>query len=704
MEHILRLRLDKAKELLRNTDLAITDIAMDVGFGSHTHFTRTFSKRAGLTPSAFRILSRKQMGAELDTNKNGKQNSRIISNIPAEMELGRLWQPLCGTWIHKEGIVWGTAEEDTVLRYARRLPENFAIQLELRFTPTKELGQTEFHLRLEDNENQQTYCLFKLGINDNTSGTLARTGLAMQGNFGAVFKPNHWQKVRVELKDDHLQLRLDDEMLFRFRDPFPAPYLGRCKLSFGSWRSNIQIRNISIEDLGFLPLIRTVRQGDSLFNLQLYDQARDFYMRLLESDVSFADQMELHYKIAMCYVRQGLYAEARPRLLKVATLPLRDFWGQHARLALLEVGWKEGRHENLVLEMKQLFGHKPLCDGIRQMAKEAADQYNLNGFYTRALKLQQMLSEVENKSVLCRQNHLDLAEALITLNHFEQAEKELLRLAESTAGLNQIHTYTLLTLADVQLYQGKTSECMQTLELARSRTQNQTMLAHCDIHFAGVLRSQERMPESIALLEDVPRKYPNVGRLAQYAELMASLTWCALENCDEALRILERIKQKSPDHPNLAAGSGSKFLFVPHLVKGDFLQAAEIIHRDAQHNDDRAALHALQAIRAGIVFELAGNVKAARKIWSNVTRRYPSSAVPFLGMLAHNLLGGSVDQLESMPYPMFNRSEIFYLVALLEEKRGEKSAADLLEMSWKEDRSLIWPAYLAKQRLQKLRP
>lgn len=47
-------RLTKSIELLLNTDLPITEIALSVGFGSASYYTETFRKWMGKTPSEFR--------------------------------------------------------------------------------------------------------------------------------------------------------------------------------------------------------------------------------------------------------------------------------------------------------------------------------------------------------------------------------------------------------------------------------------------------------------------------------------------------------------------------------------------------------------------------------------------------------------------------------------------------------------------------
>jgi AraC-like DNA-binding protein len=49
-----QLRLRAALERLRDPKAALIDIALDLGFSSHSHFTETFRRNFGKTPSAVR--------------------------------------------------------------------------------------------------------------------------------------------------------------------------------------------------------------------------------------------------------------------------------------------------------------------------------------------------------------------------------------------------------------------------------------------------------------------------------------------------------------------------------------------------------------------------------------------------------------------------------------------------------------------------
>jgi len=61
-EHYLCLRLDRARDLLRQTSLSVLETAMACGFASASHFSRTYRKRFGRAPQAER--SRKNTRVE----------------------------------------------------------------------------------------------------------------------------------------------------------------------------------------------------------------------------------------------------------------------------------------------------------------------------------------------------------------------------------------------------------------------------------------------------------------------------------------------------------------------------------------------------------------------------------------------------------------------------------------------------------------
>ena len=52
--YLLKLRVDRVRELLANSTLSLTDIALECGFSSHSHLSRVFRQVLGATPSEYR--------------------------------------------------------------------------------------------------------------------------------------------------------------------------------------------------------------------------------------------------------------------------------------------------------------------------------------------------------------------------------------------------------------------------------------------------------------------------------------------------------------------------------------------------------------------------------------------------------------------------------------------------------------------------
>ncbi|MDF7807737.1 helix-turn-helix domain-containing protein [Pontiellaceae bacterium B12219] len=58
IDYLVRLRIQRAMELLRQTDASITEIAFQVGFNDSNYFTRQFRKASGIPPRQFRVQNR----------------------------------------------------------------------------------------------------------------------------------------------------------------------------------------------------------------------------------------------------------------------------------------------------------------------------------------------------------------------------------------------------------------------------------------------------------------------------------------------------------------------------------------------------------------------------------------------------------------------------------------------------------------------
>jgi AraC family transcriptional regulator len=53
-QYVLMRRIERAKELLRNTDMPIVDVALSVGFSSQSHLSHWMIRHTGVSPAAYR--------------------------------------------------------------------------------------------------------------------------------------------------------------------------------------------------------------------------------------------------------------------------------------------------------------------------------------------------------------------------------------------------------------------------------------------------------------------------------------------------------------------------------------------------------------------------------------------------------------------------------------------------------------------------
>jgi AraC family transcriptional regulator len=53
-QFFIRLRIDKARRLLRETGKTVIEVGLEVGYSSPSHFAQVFRREAGVTPSQYR--------------------------------------------------------------------------------------------------------------------------------------------------------------------------------------------------------------------------------------------------------------------------------------------------------------------------------------------------------------------------------------------------------------------------------------------------------------------------------------------------------------------------------------------------------------------------------------------------------------------------------------------------------------------------
>jgi AraC family transcriptional regulator len=67
--YILRLRLSRAKRLMRNRSLTLLEIALESGFASHAHFTHAFRQHFGCAPIQFRTALEKSASGQFQASR-----------------------------------------------------------------------------------------------------------------------------------------------------------------------------------------------------------------------------------------------------------------------------------------------------------------------------------------------------------------------------------------------------------------------------------------------------------------------------------------------------------------------------------------------------------------------------------------------------------------------------------------------------------
>ena len=58
-DYLDMVRINKAKTLLLDTSMPISEIAARVGYSNQSYFTKVFKHNTGFSPNAFRMISKK---------------------------------------------------------------------------------------------------------------------------------------------------------------------------------------------------------------------------------------------------------------------------------------------------------------------------------------------------------------------------------------------------------------------------------------------------------------------------------------------------------------------------------------------------------------------------------------------------------------------------------------------------------------------
>lgn len=699
-QHILLQRLLKAKELLQNTNLDVTEIAFETGFNSYTHFARIFMKKEKITPTLYRNNSRStiEQPVSLQTALIKGEKKKWFADDFNEPAMEPLWEIIYGKWEQGNGILKGGGLQEVDISFDQPLPENFRVSFGLRIPAIETSSNPHFNIRVHNREKNQTYCLIQLGTEQNTTSILAHTGGIGQKNEKATLKNDQWMRIELEIKEDEVKTAIDGNTVFNYRDPFAPSYSSKCGISFESWRNTVEIREFIIEDLGFAPAVRSLKQGDNLFNMGLFDRAADFYLRYLKTGVSQEETMETRYKIGCCYLRQGILFQAREWFDKVLPIPSDDFWAENARLTVFEIKCQTEQPEILFSEAHDLCKRDMLKNGVEGIISKNASDRAARGFLENAVAFRKIGCSLHaKKSYSYAASAIVLSETYLSVNRFAQAENLLHEIIENSAYATE---RALLALSYCYVIQGKFLESEEVLAKTKKISTDQSMLAGCVIYRAFNLRAQEKFIEALDTLQTVRELYSGAESWCSTSLIHSALISCMLQKPDKAEELLKTAERAYKNQSDFSLAARGNIWYVPAFFKCEYRKAADLLLASSKDENGQIARQANQALKAGILFELAFNNIKAEEVWGDLIKRFPPHYCNYYSEPARAFMHGEKDNLEEMPYEALRRSEMFYLAGLLYEKRGNKKRAkELFAMSLKEDPTLRWPAYLARIRL-----
>lgn len=705
LAHIHEMRMERARNLLCDTRMSISEIAFAAGLGSYKRFHRIFLKRFGCSPGEFR----KSQGLSSDAGSKTVREEGPEARWYYEPFNGPSWNKAfevrSGTWKQEPGFFSGVFEADGFISFREPLPENFRVQFEVRLIPEPALSSAEVCVGLQNITTGEFYCQLALGRYDGAVGDFRPRGFGSQLNPQAVCERGIWNKIELVLEDDTVRLSINGREMFVYKDPFPLPFSHRSNILIGGYNGRVQIREFEVFDRGFLSLIRNVRSGDSLYNAGFTAAARDYYMRLLTSKISTIDSMELRYKIGQCFLAEANWVQARSWLEKVISLPETGFWAQQASLGLLEVSLAEERNDGLPQLFQNLFRHPTLRNGAREIVEKVCSDYERRGFFERSLILRSMLSQMETFEAIPAINaKANLAECLYQSRRYKESE-EMFREALAAPGLPGAHGINImLSLCNSLTLQGKFDYLAALLAEIESRSRNQPiLLCRIQILRALVFRASGEFEKALSCLAELHTKYAPATNWRVIGSLYSTLMYVALGKSDAARKMIQNAKEIDAHHPWLTVGNRSWSHYPIEMVDGNLDAAAKYLFDDFVA-DTGSIYGAEYGIKAGILLTLAGKEAEAREAWAKVSERFIETRFHCVGTFAESLSKRNIVDVDNLPLTADRFAEILYLLGLLAAYWGQKElSVTLFNRCVAEDPLLGWPAYFAKKRIEEFR-
>lgn len=699
IQHLTRMRVEKAQDMLTNSSMSITEIALETGFSSCTKLGVAMRRICGKSPRGFRSSARARMSGQSSEPfpfAERKETEWFADNFPGSFP-GNWWSPQSGQWQVRHNALVGASLSSYQTNLLKPLPENFRVSLDLRHPERA----SDFVLILRDQDHSSSYSVFRLGAQGNSYGDLSCNGAVRQWSEKAVFKAGAWQRIELTLDDNHSTLTMDGEVIFSFADPFPPPYGSRCMLAVSGYQGNLEMRNLHVANLGFQAAHPPVRRGDSFYNLPLFDKAMEFYSRLLDSGPGPAMSVQLYYKIGMCLYSTGQFMRAREWLERVIGTPESKYWHRLARLALLEIDFREEGVGTLCEGVRKSFAEEEMRDGVREVMIRLSRNLAGKAFFEDSTKLTGLLADMEAKnSIPCLMAKVDHGRNLRMLRDYGASDAQLRDVMRHPVAPPRIQVLAGFILNDVLLCQGKFNASDKLLEELKELNKDYPMdFARADTYAALNLRGRGKLDEATSHFGGLAERHSAAMGWPAFGELEASLICCQTGDLSRARILLANACSEAPGKKNQRLGK-SEYFYVPEFLDGRYAKAAEILGHDHARLKPGSMAYAHVGLKMAICLWLSGDAKAARDALATISTRCPKDQINFFGELAAQLAKRQTELVSQLPEEQRYRSEMFFLVARLCAHWGQKKRAkELLRMSANEDPTNRWPSWVAKKEL-----
>jgi AraC family transcriptional regulator len=159
MQHVRRLRLERAARRLRASDEHILPLALEAGYDSHEAFTRAFIERFGVPPSEFRDAPSVRL-AEWERTRDEKRKAEVtVQEVPAVRvafmrhrggykAIDAFWRKMF-EWAARRGLLnqpaplYGICPDDPDVTAEEHLRFDACVVVDSDFVPDDVVGVTE---------------------------------------------------------------------------------------------------------------------------------------------------------------------------------------------------------------------------------------------------------------------------------------------------------------------------------------------------------------------------------------------------------------------------------------------------------------------------------------------------------------------------------------------------------------------------------